>query len=286
VRIRGKRVILTGASSGIGRALALSFAARGAELTLAARREDRLADLVREIGERSGTAPPPVAVSCDVSDPADVQNLIGGTVERIGRVDMLVNNAGICVYGEAGRTSIDDYRDLMAVNFYGPLHAMREVMPFMLRQESGLMVNVATVAALHGVPYLAAYAASKAALVALSQSLRAELADTGVRVMLVYPGYTESEIYEHERRVGGARRPEFKYAPAEDVAEAIVRAIESGARDLILTRQGRALNVLRGLAPPVVERAMRKIARELRCPDDAGDADPRDPSDGKEPHLE
>lgn len=268
MRIEGKRVIVTGASSGIGRALALSLAARGAVLTLAARRVDRLEELSREIGGGSGT-PPPVAARCDVSDPNDVSRLVGGTVERLGHVDILINNAGICVYGDAQRTSVDDFRDMMSVNFYGALHCMREVLPFMLRRESGLIVNVATVAALHGVPYLAAYGASKAALVALSQSLRAELADSGVRVMIVYPGYTESEIYEREKHVGGACRPKSRYAPAEDVAEAIVAAIDSGARDLVLTAQGKALNVLRGIAPPVVERAMRRIARELRCSDDA-----------------
>jgi short-subunit dehydrogenase len=285
VRIDGKHVIVTGASSGIGRALARSLAARGAVLTLAARRLDRLEELSREIGGRSGGTPP-VAVRCDVSDPDDVSRLVGGTVERLGYVDILVNNAGICVYGEAQRTSVDDFRDMMSVNFYGALHCVREVLPFMLRRGSGLIVNVATVAALHGVPYLAAYGASKAALVALSQSLRAELADTGVRLVIVYPGYTESEIYEREKHVGGARRPEFKYAPTEDVAEAVVRAIESGRRDLVLTAQGKALSVLRGVAPSVVERVMRRIARELRLSDESGDAGPGDTSRRKEPDLE
>jgi len=264
VRIDGKRAIVTGASSGIGRAIAISLASRGAALTLAARRRDRLETVAREIAERFPSAQVPAVAPCDVSDPAQVSALIGGAIERFGDVDVLVNNAGRSVFGEEKRTSLDDYRALMAVNFYGALFCMREVLPFMLRRESGLIVNVATTAALYGVPYLAAYGASKAALVALSQSLRAELDGTGVRVMLVYPGYTDTEIFEVEKRVGGARRPPGTYASAESVANAVVRGIESGGRDVFLTARGKALNALRGLAPFVVDHAMRRIARELK----------------------
>lgn len=264
MRIDRKHVIVTGASSGIGRALAISLAKRGARVTLASRRMERLDAVAREIAERFPAAPPAAAVRCDVSNQADASTLIGGAVERFGGVDVLVNNAGVSVFGEAGRTSLDDYRDVMAVNFFGALHCMREVLPFMLRRESGLIVNVATVAALHGVPYLAAYGASKAALVALSQSLRAELDGTGVSVMIVYPGYTQTEIFDAEKKVGGARRPPGRYASADSVAEAIARGIEAGRRDVFLTARGRALSVLRGLAPSVVERAMRRIAHELR----------------------
>lgn len=267
MRTEGRRVVLTGASSGIGRALALSLARRGAVLTIAARRGDKLEEVSREVAERFPDTPAPVWVVCDVSNAADVARLVGGTVERLGGIDILVNNAGISVYGEARRTSVDDFRDVMSVNFFGALHCTKETLPFMRRQDSGLIVNVATVAALHGVPYLAAYCASKAALVSFSQSLRAELAGSGVRVMVVYPGYTDTEIYESEKKVGGALRPPGRYASAAEVAEAIVRGIEAGGRDVILTAQGRALNVLRGLAPSIVERAMRSIARRLADPD-------------------
>jgi len=268
MRLSGRRVVVTGASSGIGRALAHAFADRGAVLTLAARRLEKLEEVAREIVESRPGTDAPAVVRCDVTNPHDVSTLVGGTVERLGSVDVLVNNAGVSVFGDEARTSIDDYRHVMEVNFFGALYCTREALPFMLRQEDGLIVNISTVAAIHGVPYLAAYGASKAALVALSQSLRAELAGTGVRVMIVYPGYTESEIYDTEKKVGGASRPAGRYAPASTVAEATVRAIERGARDLIATPQGRLLWALDGLAPPIVEHAMRKIARELRAEGD------------------
>jgi len=167
----------------------------------------------------------------------------------------------------------------MELNFFGAVACVREVLPLMLRRDSGLIVNVATIAALHGVPHLGAYGASKAALVALSQSLRAELAGTGVGVMIVYPGYTDTEIFDVERKVGGARRPPGPYAPAEEVAEAIARGIEAGRRDLFPTARGRLLSFLSGAAPFVVERAMRRIARELRdAADEPGPPGGRRPS--------
>lgn len=269
MRLDRSRVIVTGASSGIGEAMAHAFAKRGAVLTLAARRHERLEEVAREVAKRFPNAPAPTPVRCDVSSAGDVSTLVGGTVERLGGVDILVNNAGISVFGDEARTTIDDYRRLMDVNFYGALLCMREALPFMRRHENGLIVNVSTVAAIHGVPYLAAYGASKAALGALSESLRAELHGTGVGVMIVYPGYTDTEIYESEKKVGGARRPAGQYAPASTVAEATARAIERGGRDVIMTPQGRLLRALNGVAPRIVEHAMRKIARELRSGEDA-----------------
>lgn len=268
MRVSGKRVVVTGASSGIGRALAVSLAERGAVLTLAARRHDRLEALSRELVSRFPKSTPPVAVSCDVTKADEVSVLIGGTVERLGSVDLLINNAGVSVYGEARLTRPEDFRAVMDVNFHGAMLCTHEVLPFMRRQDSGLIVNIASVAGLHGVPYLAAYSASKAALVAASQSLRAEFAESGVRIMIVYPGYTDTEIFERETLVGGARRPSAPRAPESEVGEAIVRAIEAGARDLIMTARGKALSVLRGAAPALVDRAMRKIARELKDPDE------------------
>ena len=267
MRIDGKQIVVTGASSGIGRALALELAGRGAALTLAARRRELLESAAREIAGRFPTATTPTVVQCDVGAPVDVSTLIGGTVERQGDIDVLINNAGISAFGEAKRTTLDDYSEIMRVNFLGAVNCTLEALPFMLRRGSGLIVNVATVAALHGVPYLAAYGASKAALVAFSQSLRAELTGTGVRVMSVYPGYTRTEIFDVERTVGGARRPPVRYAEPERVARAIARGIEADRREVYLTLSGRLLGILRGAAPLIVEIAMRRMAREQRDTD-------------------
>jgi NAD(P)-dependent dehydrogenase (short-subunit alcohol dehydrogenase family) len=264
MKVEGKRVLVTGASSGIGRELAQVLAERGAVLAVSSRAQGRIEQVSEEIASSVPGIPKPLPVACNVADGASVRNLIGTCIETLGTLDVLVNNAGICVYGSAEKTSPEHFQSLLDVNFLGPARAMLEVLPFMKRQGHGLIVNVSTVAALRGVPYLGAYGASKAATVALSQSMRAELAGTGVDVMLVYPDYTESSIYESEVKVGGARRPEGPYAPTRDVAEAIARGIEGDARELVLSRRGKALSVLSRVVPRYVDRAMRNLAEELR----------------------
>ena len=263
MRIRGSTAIVTGASSGIGRAIALELASRGATVALAARRRGRLEEVAREIGSRFPDAPSPSSVVCDVTDRRQVEALVGSTVERHGDIDVLVNNAGVSVFGDTLLGGIEDYERTMAVNFLGAVHCIEETLPFMLRRESGHIVNISSVAGLHGVPYLAAYSASKAALGSYSETLRSELADRGVRVMVVYPGYTDTEIFDVERQIGGARRPAGTYTPPDVVARAVARGLKRDAREVYLTLRGRALSVLRGLAPGIVDRAMLGIAREL-----------------------
>ncbi len=186
MHLNGKHVIVTGASSGIGRALAVELAQRGAVVTAAARRAERLEELAREVADRLPGAPPITPAACDVTDTGQVSWLVGSAVERQGPIDVLINNAGICVYGDVESTTAADFESVMSVNFLGCVRLMLEVLPFMKSRESGLIVNVASVAAFHGVPYLSTYCASKAALVAASQSIRAELDGSGVEVMIVW----------------------------------------------------------------------------------------------------
>ncbi|MEW6356019.1 MAG: SDR family oxidoreductase [Planctomycetota bacterium] len=262
--LKDKRAVITGASSGIGRALASALAGRGAAVILAARREERLNEAVEEIARRFPEAPRPVAVRCDVTDDESVRALVQRCKEQLGGIDIWVNNAGVGVYGSNEKTSMDEFRWTMDVNFFGAARCMFEVLPLMREQGSGMIVNIASVAALHGVPYIGVYAASKAALANLSQSLRAELCDTPIRVMVVYPGYTRTEFFEKEKRVGGGRRPDGPYASVEDVAESIVHAIECEKVDLVIPFQGKAMKLAEGLSPWIVEREMRKLARRLR----------------------
>ncbi|MGH7676691.1 MAG: SDR family NAD(P)-dependent oxidoreductase, partial [Gemmatimonadales bacterium] len=238
-------------------------ARRGGQLVLAARSVERLR------AAAAGLEPSPIIVPCDVADPAAVRGLVAAARRQLGGIDVLINNAGRSVYGELERTPLREVHDLLAVNFLGPLHLMLEVLPEMRRRREGLIVNVASVAALHGVPYLAAYAASKAALAVAGQSLRAELATVGVGVLTVYPGYTRTPLFACETRVGGARRPRRGYAAADRVAAAIVRAIERDRRELVLSLEGQLLAALRRLAPRVIDAGMTRIAAALRVPDGA-----------------
>ncbi|MFC1742655.1 SDR family oxidoreductase [Candidatus Riflebacteria bacterium] len=264
MKLKGKRVLITGASSGIGKALALAFAASGAKLVLASRKVESLERVAKKVKNKFPRFMKPLVVPCDVSSAREVQNLVAACISSLDGIDILVNNAGICVYGAAARTELDDYQKIMRVNYFGTLNCMLAAIPQMQRIANTLIVNITSVAAIHGVPYLAAYCASKSAIVALSQSLRAELAPGGPRIMLVYPGYTETDIFVNEKRVGGAKRPEGPYATASEVATAIIRAIKKEKLDLIFTAEGKALSLLQGFSPWLVRKAMEKIAFDLK----------------------
>jgi len=268
LKTTGKRVLITGASSGIGFALAAEFARKKARVVMTSRDLVRLENAARELSHAFPRSPAPVTVQSDVTDQDSARRLIRTCVDDLGGVDILVNNAGIGVYGDAVRTSLEDFREVMEVNFFGGLRCVLEALPVMRKAGRGHIINIASVAAKHGVPYLAAYSASKAAVVALSQSLRAELARDGISVMIVYPGYTETEFFRKEKKVGGGRRPEKPYAPAEKVARAIVRAFQKEKRDLVLSFEGKALGPLQNFFPRLVEAAMKRVAARLREPEE------------------
>jgi short-subunit dehydrogenase len=267
--IRGKRVLITGGSSGIGRALALEFARKGAVLAIASRKIEELEKVGRDIHLSYPDGEIPWAIPCDVTDGESVGRLIKCCVDRWGAVDILVNNAGIGVYGDADKTSLEDFRAIMEVNYFGALQCILKVLPFMRKAGHGLIVNITSLAAKHGVPYLAAYSASKAALAALSQSLRAELAHSDISLMIVYPGYTETDFFTKEKKVGGAVRPSKPYAPSKKVAQAVLKAIEREKHDVVLSSEGRALALFEKIFPRLVEAAMKRVADKLRDPKEA-----------------
>lgn len=264
MQLAGKRVVITGASSGIGLALARLVAAKGGALLLASRRLERLEQLAEEIAKQYPETLRPRCMRCDVASRNGVRRLIDTAVRELGGIDVFINNAGISVYGDAQRTPIECFREVMDVNYFGPLYGMLDAIPEMRKNGSGLIVNIVSVAAIHGVPYLAAYGASKAALAAVGQSIRAELADSGIKVLNVYPSYTRTNIFAVERKVGGARRPNGRYASANGVASAVVRAIETERQELVLSPEGKALSALRGLLPVVIQKAMERVANGLR----------------------
>jgi NAD(P)-dependent dehydrogenase (short-subunit alcohol dehydrogenase family) len=263
VRLDGARVLITGASSGIGRALALELARRGSLLVLAARRLLPLQDAADDVTYSSAHGSPSV-VKCDVCSEADVENLVETAERLLGGIDILVNNAGSCVYGAAGWTTTDDLRSMLRVHVLGPYTAMRAVIPRMQSRGGGLIVNVASLSGLHGIPYLSGYGAAKAALVALSQSLCAELHGSGVRVLAVCPGYTATSLFSREKNVGGARRPDGPHRPAESVAASIARCIREGRQGMVTTAQGRLLYITQSLWPGLVEHYFDRMADRLR----------------------
>ena len=261
--LRDARVIITGASSGIGKALAYWMARRGAKTGLVARNRHHLKKVADHIAKLYPMAPKPLVYPCDVSRVPAVSKLVRNFERYHGGIDILINNAGTGVYGDVEKTPMKDFNMVMAVNYYGAANCMLKVLPGMKRK-GGVIVNVTSVAALYGVPYLGAYGASKAALVALSQSLRAELSQSDVSIMIVYPGYTETAFFDHEKKVGGARRPKGPFMSADKVAQAICDGIIHGKEDLILSMEGKALTFSQRFMPWLVDIGMAKIAQKLR----------------------
>lgn len=263
LELKNKKILITGASSGIGRALASGLAEKGVELVLTARDSRKLKNVADMIQNNHPDIPKIKFIPCNLSDMQEINKLFIQCRKNQYNIDILINNAGIGVYGEIESTTIDDFKETMNVNYFGAVQCMLEVLPSMIERREGMIVNICSVAAIHGVPYLGAYGASKAALMSISQSIRAELSKSGISIMVVYPGYTETDFFIHEKKVGKAFRPKGPYAPVEIVAGEIIHAIENKSEEHILTFEGKALAATKVFFPGIVRRAMKKIAENL-----------------------
>ena len=221
-------VVITGASSGIGRCTAEHLAARGARVVLTARREEVLAEIVRGIEARGGQA---LAVPGDVTREDDLRAVAREAVARFGRIDTWVNNAGVMVHGGVLDVPLDDVRHVLDVSFVGVVNGTRCALEVMLPQGSGVIVQMASIAARRGAPYMSAYSAAKAALVTFTESLRAELWGRGVAFSILYPSTVDTPVFEQSRgHLGVIAKPLPPMADPEEVARAVARLAESGAR--------------------------------------------------------
>jgi short-subunit dehydrogenase len=221
----GKVVIITGASAGIGLATAQAFAANGARLVLVARDPERLAAATQNIpGEH-------ICIPTDVADPCATQSLVEQTINVYGRVDILINNAGIGLAAPIAELRREDLMHTLAINLLGPLMLTQAVLPHMRTQTQGQLIFVSSVVGLRALPYLGGYAATKAALDRLTESLRVELRGSGVAVTLVRPGTTSTGF--SERRLGQGhevRRTAGRGIAPEQVAQSILRAAQREPR--------------------------------------------------------
>jgi NADP-dependent 3-hydroxy acid dehydrogenase YdfG len=241
MEINGAVVLVTGASSGIGAATARAVSRAGARVVLIARREERIHRLAEELGDA-------LAIPCDVTDRAQVEAAVGTALERFGRIDVLVNNAGQGLQATIDAIDPDDFRALLELNLVAPLVTMQAVLPQMRKQEAGAVVNVSSGIIWATLPGSGAYAASKAALQKLSAIARAEVADAGIAVSLMFPSITETEFVGTVRgSVEDAQQMEaasgLQRQSPDDVADAILDLIRSGAEqaDLVPEAYGGTL---------------------------------------------
>ena len=238
--------IVTGASSGIGAAVALDLARRGARVVAVARRQDRLEAVVERCRAHS---PESVPFAADVSSRAACAEVVEATEARFGRVDMLVNNAGISVHKHASDTGADEVERVMAVNFLGPVHLTLAALPGMLERATGSIVNVTSVAGYVPNPGESAYGASKAALSRWSHGLAVDLHGTGVHVGVLSPGPIDTEIWSLDDELSY----HGKLHPPEMVAAAVARMIERGLTHRTVPRRYGAVGALY----PLLGRPMR-----------------------------
>jgi short-subunit dehydrogenase len=264
-------VVVTGASSGIGRATALAAARAGAQVVISARREHRLQALaaeIRRLGSHAHIFP------LDLSDHAAATYLVEATVVRLGRIDVLVNNAGYGLYSRIEDAHPDDYERLFAVNVLSPLAAMRAAVLHMRRQREGHVVNVASLAAARGVPLMGGYSATKAALVRATEALRVELRGSGVHASVVSPGPVRTEFYDAAEVRGGPKPAyarisgPFAVSP-EHVAQVILRCVRTGAADVTIPWYGRLGFVLAPAVPRLADLVVSVLGRRRRL--DAGE---------------
>lgn len=228
LNIQDKVILITGASSGIGEACARLLAQKGARVLLGARRSDRLEALVGEIREAGGTAE---FRRLDVTSRADTQAFVDFAVERFGRVDVLINNAGVMPLSPLEALKVDEWDRMIDVNIRGVLHGIAAVLPLMQAQHSGQLVNIASIGAYSVVPTGAVYCSTKYAVRAISEGLRQEVGGD-IRVTLVSPGVVESELAESisDESSREAMKAFRKVAITPDaIARAIAYAVEQPA---------------------------------------------------------
>ncbi len=250
--IRGKRAIVTGASSGIGWELALELARQGARLVLTARRQERLDQLVQEIREQEGEAH---AVAGDITDASLRDAVLGVAQSKLGGLDLLVNNAGVGAIGPFRKASESRLRRIMEVNFFAAVELTRIALPLLREGDRPMVVNVGSVLGHRAVPKKSEYSASKFALHGLSDALRAEFVGDGIDVLLVSPSTTKTEFFDNVlEKKGHLPWLALGGMSARSVARKAVKAIRRGRQEIILTPGGKALVWADRLCPPIVNR--------------------------------
>jgi short-subunit dehydrogenase len=257
----GTRAVVTGASRGIGRAIAETLAARGAIVGLAARSASELQALAAQL---PGSHP---VLVCDVALPASIATAVEDFVTAAGGLDLVVANAGIAHYEPIATQSLQKIEDMTSVNWLGTVYTVKAALPYLLEQRRGHIVVMSSGAGLRGFPGAGAYSATKAAQRMFAEALRHELAGTGVSVTTVYPGEIRTSLHDHE----SGRMPDWyrggpDAAPAEELAELVVGAVERDRRALHYRRLVKGMGILNGISPRTADRVLRRLRGPTAAP--------------------
>jgi len=266
--MKDKVVIITGASSGIGKALAYEMASRGAFVVLAARSLDVIKEIENDLVSRGNHT---FAVKTDVSREEECRDLVNATVAKFGRIDALINNAGISMRAIFSETDVSVIRRLMDINFWGTVYCTKFALPHLIKS-GGSVVGVSSIAGFKGLPGRTGYSASKFAMQGFLETLRIENLKTGLHVMIACPGFTASNIRKTALAADGSQqgespRDEGGMMSAEEVARRIADGIVSRKKVLIMTMQGKMTVLLNKFFPTFMDKMVyNHMAKEPDSP--------------------
>ncbi len=266
--MKDKVVIITGASSGIGKALAHKFAANGSKVVIGARSHQKLLEIAEEIKLNGGDV---AFAQTDVSIEADCKNLVLTAMERFGKIDVLINNAGISMRALFEEVDLRVIEELMDVNFWGTVYCTKYALPHILEQK-GSLVGVSSVAGIKGLPGRTGYSASKFAMKGFLECIRIENLKKGLHVLVAHPGFTASNIRLTSRGKDGSQqgespRNESEMMSSEEVATRIYQAVKKRKYHLVLTFQGKAMVLINKFFPKWLDNMVYKeMAKEPDSP--------------------
>ena len=231
MNFKNKVVVITGASSGIGEAAAEKFAKKGADIVLVARRKDKLEEVEKKLSKYSIKT---LIQVCDVSDKEQVKQMSEKVIETFSKIDILVNNAGFVIYGKIKELSIEDIESQMKTNYFGTIYCTKSFLPYLLKQNSGHIVNVASVGGSFGVPGIASYCATKFAMLGFSEGLHHELHGTNVGITVVSPIMVRTDLFDHPSFKNFTKHATGVSLSPETVANTIIKAANSSRLEIVV----------------------------------------------------
>ena len=231
MNFKNKVVVITGASSGIGEAAAKQFAKKGANIVLVARRKDKLEEVEKKLSKYSVKT---MVYVCDVSDKEQVKQMSEKVIATFSQIDILVNNAGFVIYGKVEELSIEEIESQMQTNYFGMINCTKNFLPHFMKQNSGHIVNVASVGGSFGVPGIASYCATKFAMLGFSEGLHHELHQTNVGVTVVSPIMVRTALFDHPSIKNFTKHATGISLSSETVANAIIKASNSSRLEIVV----------------------------------------------------